>query len=113
MSFQSITMIVAIVILILCLIFIGVSLYKSKYNTQYPPVVADCPDYWLDLSDGDGSKCVNEKNLGSSKCNKTMNFSNSFWVGDNGLCSKYKWAKKCNLTWDGVTNASDPCNTQS
>ena len=53
MSFQSVTITVAIVILILCLIFVGVSLYNNKYNTQYPPVQADCPDYWVnDVDDG-------------------------------------------------------------
>lgn len=113
MSFQKTTMIIAIIILIICLIFIGISLYNSKYNTQYPPVVADCPDYWLDLSDGDGANCVNKKNLGKSNCNKSMNFSTSFWTGDEGLCRKYKWARKCNLTWDGVTNGTDACSSSS
>jgi len=109
-TFQKITMIVALVILIICLIFIGYSLYKSKYDSQFPPVVADCPDYWLDMSEGDGNSCKNVKNLGS--CNQTsMNFSSSFWTGNDGLCRKYQWAKQCNLTWDGVTNATDPCDT--
>ena len=113
MTFQKITMIVALVILIICLIFIGVSLYNSKYNTQYPPVVSDCPDYWINISEDNPSLCKNAKNLGSSNCNKLMNFNDIIWKGDDGLCRKYKWANTCNLTWDGVTNATDPCNTQS
>lgn len=109
-TFQKITMIVALVILIICLIFIGISLYRSKYDSQFPPVVADCPDYWLDMSEGDGKICKNVKNLGT--CNQTtMDFSSSFWTGNDGLCRKYQWAKQCNLTWDGVTNATDPCDT--
>ena len=112
-TFQSITMVVAGVLLVLCLIYIGVSLYNSKYNTQFPPVIADCPDYWLDMSDGDSSRCVNKKGLGSSSCSKEMDFSGSFWTGDDGLCRKSQWAKKCNLTWDGVTNSTDPCDTSS
>ena len=76
-------MTVAIVLLVLCLIFIGVSLYNSKYNTQFPPVVADCPDYWLDMSEGDGSRCVNRMDLGSSSSSKEMDFSGSFWTGDD------------------------------
>ena len=55
-TFQSITMSIAVVILVICLIIIAVALYRSKYTTQFPPVVADCPDYWLDMSEGDGSR---------------------------------------------------------
>lgn len=112
-TFQSITMTVAIVLLVLCLIFIGSALYKSKYKTQYPPVVADCPDYWLDMSHGDGSRCINKKGLGSSSCSKNMDFSGSFWTGDDGLCRKNKWARQCDLTWDGVTNNMNACDSSS
>lgn len=112
-NFQSITMMVAIVILVLCLIFIGISLNNSKYNTQYPPVISDCPDYWLDMSSGTGSNCINKQNLGDSNCEKTMDFSGAFWTGDDGLCRKSQWAKKCNLSWDGVTNNLNACVTTS
>jgi hypothetical protein len=106
--FQSITVTIAAVILILCLVLIGVTLYNNKYNTEFPPVVANCPDWWLDRSQGDGSNCKNVKKLGS--CNQdTMDFSSSFWTGTDGMCRKFRWARECNLTWDGVTNASDPC----
>ena len=69
----------------------------SQNNKKYPPVIADCPDYWLDMSDGDTSKCVNVKKLGDGSCSDTMNFSQSIWQGSKGLCNKYKWAKKCIL----------------
>lgn len=111
-NFQSITVIVAIVILIICLIFIGIQLRKSKYDKQYPPVTGDCPDYWLDMSDGTGSNCINKQaDLGNADCAKTMDFSGAFWTGDSGLCRKSQWAKRCNLTWDGVTNNSHACDT--
>ena len=38
-----------------------------------------------------------------------MNFTTSPWTGDDGLCNKSKWAKACNLTWDGVTNNKNAC----
>lgn len=111
-SFQKITMIVAIVILIICLTFIGYTLYSSKYNKQYPPVISDCPDYWKDMSDGDASNCVNtQTGLGDPSCATTMDFSGSVWTGDEGLCRKSQWAKKCNLTWDGVTNNANACTS--
>ena len=111
-SFQNVVMSIASVILILVLIFIGISLHNNKKTTAYPPVIADCPDYWIDMSEGDGNKCVNSKNLGS--CNKKdMDFSSSFWTGYNGLCHKYKWARKCDLTWDGITNSSKHCTLKN
>jgi len=109
-TFQNIVMIVAIVMLIICLIFVGVALYNQKFSSAFPPVVADCPDYWLDKSDGDSSNCENVKNLGSDSCSKTMNFSTSSWTGDNGTCNKSRWARACDLTWDGVTNNNNVCD---
>ena len=108
-NFQRIVMTVAIVILIICLIAIGIAMYNSKYSKVYPPVVADCRYYWLDLGDVGGADCVNVKNLGSDNCNKTMNFTTDVWTGDDGLCYKSKWAKACDLTWDGVTNNTNAC----
>ena len=107
-TFQSIVMTIAIVLLIICLVLIGMTIYNTKYNMAFPPVVADCPDYWLDESQGDASNCVNSKNLGTCNVNK-MDFSKSMWTGNNGLCNKAKWAKACNLTWDGITNSSESC----
>jgi len=108
-SFQKITIGVAVILLICCLIFIGYSLYNSKYNTAYPPVEAACPDYWID-KDGD---CVNVKELGADTglCRGPINFNNKHWTGDNGLCAKAKWARQCNLTWDGVSNNRDACKS--
>ena len=97
-------MYISIIILIICLIFIGISLYKNKRNIQYPPVVANCPDYWLDESNDSGIKCVNPKNLGKSECPKTLDFSAPFWATDKGFCMKKNMANRCDLTWDGVTN---------
>ena len=109
-TFQTSVMTVAIVLLIICLIYIGVSLYRSKYSKTFPPILANCPDYWVDESEkNNGSKCVNKQNLGNSQCEKTMNFSGSMWSGDAGLCAKSKWAKSCDLTWDGIDNNSSAC----
>ena len=116
MNFQRIILIIAIVLLILCLILIGMVLVNSKSSQQWPPMVGDCPDYWIDTS-GNGGSCVNIKNLGS--CNfstdatkhQTMDFTQPPFTGSNGLCSKYKWATGCQLSWDGITyGAANPCD---
>ena len=116
MIFQKIVMTVAIVLLILVLIFIGVALYESKSKAAWPPVVSECPDYWevQQVSGSNGeNQCVNVKNLGKSgdDCRQPKDFSGSHWQGKQGLCRKYKWAKSCDLTWDGVTDNSDACKS--
>ena len=108
-NFQIITITIASIILILMLTFIGISLYNTKYHSAYPPVTADCPDYWLDESDATKRICKNKKNLGTCN-NDEKDFSGTFWKGDDGLCRKKKWAQGCNLTWDGVTNNPKACS---
>ena len=110
-SFQTTVMSISIVLLIICLIFVGISLYRGKYNRDFPPILGLCPDYWTDESTkNNGSKCVNKQNLGNSQCQKTMDFSGSMWNGDTGLCNKLKWARSCDITWDGLDNRSLKCS---
>ena len=110
-TFQKTTLSIAIVLLILALILFA--LLMSQSAKTYPPVVGQCPDYWVDLSGGlisDGSSCYNVKNLGKDTCKKQMDFTADFWSGSDGICNKQKWAKSCDLTWDGVTNNSKACD---
>jgi hypothetical protein len=114
MSFQKIVLIIAIIVLIIILVLIGVTLSKASYAESWPPVVGECPDYWVDLS-GNGEACFNSHSLGV--CNipttdnkATMNFNQAPYTGDNGTCSKYTWATNCKLTWDGITSGvKNPC----
>ncbi len=125
MSFQKIVLSISIVIFIILMIFIGSVLYKNKYSNTFPPIVSECPDYWIDRqksmenpdADSDDVKtaqsCFNVKNLGNTSCSKTMDFTGDFWQGSTGACNKYKWAKKCDLTWDGITNSSNSCDNNN
>jgi hypothetical protein len=116
MSFQKTVLVLAIVFLILFLVLIGVSLSNASSTAEWPPIVGACPDYWVDLS-GNGSECFNSHSLG--KCNLpksgekgTMNFDQDPFNGSDGDCSKYNWANKCGVTWDGITyGVSNPCAT--
>ena len=116
MNFQKIVLTVAIGILIVMLVVIGMALSKASYEQDWPPVVGDCPDYWVDMS-GNGSACLNTHSLG--RCNvptednkTTMNFNQSPFTENNGTCAKYKWAKACKVTWDGITSGvQNPCDT--
>ena len=118
LSFQKIILVIAALGLVIILIFIGMTLAKSKKTMVWPPVTGACPDYWVDL-EGDGESCLNSKSLG--KCNlpqagnkNTMNFNVSPFNAENGACSKYTWANTCGVTWDGITyGVSNPCDTTS
>jgi hypothetical protein len=117
-NFQKIVLTIAIILLICALIFIGVSLAQSTEEESWPPIVGDCPDYWVDLS-GNGAMCVNTKSLGT--CNiptsdnkNSMDFSGSGFSGSNGTCAKYTWANGCGVTWDGVNSGiANPYTTTS
>ena len=112
MNFQKIILIIASILLILALIIFGISIYNQKYNTKFPPVVAQCPDYWESKQGNskNSTVCENVKNLGNPNCEKTINFSTPIYSGSQGLCKKKQWANMCNLTWDGITNSSVQCN---
>ena len=106
MTFQKIVVTIAIVFLVLALIAFGVALYNKKFKATYPPIIADCPDYWVD---NEGT-CINSKNLGKASCPKRFNIDAvERELGANAMCLKQQWAKACDLTWDGVTNYPDAC----
>jgi hypothetical protein len=116
MSFQQTVLIIAVLVLVVLLIAVATMLHWNA-KEQWPPVVGDCPDYWMDLS-GNGGECVNTHSLGT--CNlptkgdkNPANFAQSPYVGIGGTCAKYKWASQCDVTWDGITSGvPNPCQTQ-
>ena len=127
-TFQRTILIVAIVILLIAFTVIGLILAYSTNKSKWPPVIADCPDYWLAADPTNnlvtqhipnpnpkGSYCVNVKNLGTCPAangqpHLTMNFNSSVFTGSNGTCAKYNWAKSCGVSWDGITyGVVPPC----
>lgn len=124
-TFQKIVLTIAIVLLIGMLIVINISLTSATASMMWPPIKTDCPDYWEDLS-GNGSQCFNIKDIGTCPSyepkfdanrkplvSSTMNFSGALYTGPNGLCEKKKWAKRCNVEWDGITygyGINNPCS---
>jgi hypothetical protein len=115
-SFQKIVFIIATIFLTLFLVLIGLTLTNSSSSIGWPPIVGNCPDYWVDLS-GNGSQCLNSQSLGTCAAYKptknnqnTMNFNQPPFIGTNGNCAKYRWAQKCKLSWDGITyGVQNPC----
>jgi hypothetical protein len=117
-GFQKTVLFVAIGILIISLIIIGFVLSAGKDN-QWPPMIPNCPDYWTADGSGNNAKCVNVKDLGTCPPSEdsehlVMNFNGSAFTGSEGDCNKYKWADKCNVSWDGITyGVSNPCDTSA
>jgi hypothetical protein len=117
-GFQKIVLFSAIILLIIILIFIGIAL-KNNQNNSWPPMVPNCPDYWV--SDGSGNKgvCINMKDLGtcpplSGDKHLVMNFNKPAFTGSNGACAKYTWANECGVAWDGINyGVNNPCQTTS
>lgn len=116
-TFQKIVLFTAIIILLVSLIFIGISLvYSSSSNQSWPPSIPYCPDYWTMDGSGNNAVCINTKNLGvcppsSGHKHLIMNFNNPSFTGNNSNCSKYMWANKCKIAWDGITyGVSNPCS---
>ena len=115
-GFQKLILFIAIVILIIALVFIGIALSYSK-DKQWPPMVPECPDYWTVDGSGNNSTCINVKDLGTCSASGgdkhlTMNFNNAPFTGSDETCAKYTWAKRCGVSWDGITyGINNPCQT--
>jgi len=114
-TFQKMTLIVAGIILLICVVIILLIFIFPNTKQVWPPLVANCPDYFTDIN-GDGSECVNNLLLGTGaiKCSGSINFNTTPYIGSGGNCAKYNWANGCGLTWDGITyGVKNPCTNSS
>jgi hypothetical protein len=115
-SFQKFVLFAAIIILIIALVFIGLALTYSK-DQKWPPMTPECPDYWLVDGSGNNTTCINMKDLGrcppkAGDGHLRMDFNSPAFMGANGMCAKYKWAKRCGISWDGITyGVNNPCQS--
>jgi hypothetical protein len=113
MSFQRNVAVIALVVLSIALIIIGIILLRMRRDAKFPADVAQCPDYYDVVRDGEQTKCVFKHTSGSdvyafyntmtTDC-KTIIPENGEFVGSGGGGAKCSWAKQCGVTWDGITN---------
>ncbi len=89
----------ALIIIIIISILYVIVFSMTSNNIKYPPIIANCPDYW----EANNDLCINIHNLGEG-CDKRKNFNIDKYKGISGLKQKCKWAKTCGIEWDGVTN---------
>ena len=128
-DFFWIILVVAAILLIMSMTFVGVVMYTSTSSAVFPPRANACPDYWDVTSDG---KCVPTagKNLGNlttatlvaptvpvdaattSSSNNAIYSADVRWAnaikfpGKTGFCAKQAWSVNNGITWDGVSNSN-------
>jgi hypothetical protein len=65
-NFQRIVILIAIIMLIVSMVFIGHALYKQSTDVSWPPKIPKCPDYWTlgpKSSDPTKEECKNPLNV--------------------------------------------------
>ena len=114
-KFNKTVLMIASILLILGLIIIGIIIIRSLEEEAFPPIVSDCPDYW-NVGYNSSSEIIcsnNQINSGYSRpqCRNypTSAFSVNGTSDADKMCEKYKWAKDCNIHWDGITNNPKAC----
>jgi hypothetical protein len=111
------TLTIAGILLLICIVIMIIIFLYPNTKQVWPPMVANCPDYFVDTN-GDGSKCDNPLELkGNSTCligtGKNLSLTAPNFTLDS-TCEKYNWATQCGVTWDGLTyGVSNPCTNNS
>ena len=101
MSFQNNVLMIAIVIFIFIMLIVAAMMRNATGTQAFPPQIGACPDYWQLLLDG---RCQNVQGLGSN-CQSPVDFNTPQFTGDKGATARCKFAKGCDIEWDGITNS--------
>ena len=124
-SFYSGVVLIAVIILIITLIWLGIELSKAKESKDFPPTFGTCPDYWVQdgntchiplnkhpnnkgiFAAGGSSLLLNPSNTpGIDLGDHTIDMTNAGWKtsGKTEKCNKRSWASDNDLVWDGINN---------
>ena len=124
----TVILLFAIILFIYLLVSVSKAIKTTIKEKPWPTYINECPDYWIKSKRKDANGniivnpstnepidfCVNVKQIGSCKEGEGSNRFDYFPVtdfGNNDDTEKLKctWTKKCDLTWDGITNKSGLC----
>jgi hypothetical protein len=105
MTFQNTVLLIAFVLLIISLIIIGGLIRSATLSAKFPPETGKCPDYLVAELNGDKLQCSNPQLLGNGDC--TGAFVPFEGTDSSAIISNCQAAKKCGLTWDGITNVQN------
>ena len=104
MSFYSMVLIIAFVILLISLIFVGILLQNQDANKEFPAQANYCPDGWGVDSSGNCDPATGNLPSDSSYNIFTANSGKYKPVEGVSLCDKRNWAISKGVSWDGVSN---------
>ena len=86
-------------LLILYFIFIIIKIYRNSKNLKFPPIDAECPNYYIP-----------ENNFGRKFCKARAIYKiydtncDIVDVTDMTELEKCNWSRQCNIYWEGITN---------
>ena len=106
MSFYSIVLIIAFVILLISLIFVGILLQNQDANKEFPAQANYCPDGWGVKDNGYCVPATGNTPAADDYTSDGIFTANSgtYKPQDKSLCDKRKWAISKGVSWDGVSN---------
>jgi len=112
MDFYTITIIVFLVLLIICLTLFGVY-YKDFSTLPFPEIQDMCPTFWKYKN----GNCINDTSLNKvvpipndtpGRVTNGFNPNDVGWLSYGGaknhICGKQIWTNKNNILWNGVSN---------
>ena len=116
MSFFKTSFMIMIVVLIICLTFVGVSMNQDSDTIIYPPTLSNCPDHFKLTSDGE--TCESEYFFESDGITKisisALNKNGNPGTGKSSeLCDKKDEAMDKSIDWDGITNNPYICYSRN
>ena len=117
-----------VLVVLFLLIFITIWAIRTFGQSEvavkrFPPWLAPCPDYWVHTTDGRCQRLFDQKN-GPDKCDRATAGSvklsydvstpdatnHSVDFQGKSLVDKCRWANKCKVFWEGVSNR--PCTAK-
>ena len=101
-NFQKSVVIFFGILLVVILIFLGVTLNKSKASAPWPPNTSVCPDYWLDYPYDVDTKNPKDNYVAGSQCVGTESTENTGMNLGNG---NYPLTANTTITGRQITEA--------
>lgn len=108
MEFQSTVILIAAILLIISLTYIGYLIRNLIENRKYPPTISRCPDFFVLKRDKSGNEyCENVKNVGSGverypESGSTYTEKELLNMNEATRQNIKNFLLNNNLTWDGV-----------
>jgi hypothetical protein len=102
MEFFAVLIIIAVVVLVVILTYIGMNMTSKTAVAAFPPDQLACPDYWT--QDANGNCIAGTSNLGVFKTGYSINPKKITGTGMTPICAQKHWANTNNVVWTGVDN---------